>query len=137
MADYLVRTLFWQALRRHHQKLVIQQNTLRRSAVQLLSGLQKHLLNTLLIVHSLVVVALDSDWPPLNSLLPLPASIMASKDGCTRLWSCSTLADGVDTLLEQSKAQDAQELHLQELIKDFDFKSSMVQLCHPVFPRVT
>ena len=47
------------------------------------------------------------------------------------------MADGVDTLLEQSKAQDAQEFHLQELIKDFDFKSNMVQLCHPVFPRVS
>lgn len=65
MADFLVRTLFWQTLRRHHQKLVIQKDTLRKSAVQLLSGLQKHLLNTLLIVCPLVAVAiLDSDWPP-------------------------------------------------------------------------
>ena len=71
---------------------------------------------------------------PLKTLLPLPASIMASKDGSTRPWSCLTLADGVDTLLEQANVQDEQELHLQELIKDYDFKSSMVQLCHPVFP---
>lgn len=46
---------------------------------------------------------------------------MTSKDGSTRHWSCSTLADGVDVLLDQSKAQDAEELHLQELIKDFVF----------------
>ena len=110
MADYLVRTLFWQALRRHHQKLVIQQDTLRRSAVQLLSGLQKHLLNTLLIVHFF------GDCSHFG--FPLPVSIMASKDGSIRPWSCSTLNDGVDALLDQAKVQDEQELQLQALIKE-------------------
>ena len=62
---------------------------------------------------------------------------MASRDDSVRPWSCATLADGVDTLLNQSRVQDEQELQLQELIKDFDFQSSMVQLCHPVFHSVS
>ena len=47
---------------------------------------------------------------------------MVSKDGSIRPWSCSTLADGVDTLLDQSKAQEEQELHLQAAKWHYDEK---------------
>ena len=40
-----------------------------------------------------------------------------SKDS-TRHWSCSTLADGVDALMEQSRATEDEERELAAMVKD-------------------
>ena len=42
---------------------------------------------------------------------------MASKQS-SRHWSCSTLYDGVDALLEQAKTTEDEEVNLQALVKD-------------------
>ena len=39
-------------------------------------------------------------------------------DGSTRRWSCSTLADGVDVLMEQSRIVEDQEEELRKLVED-------------------
>lgn len=39
-------------------------------------------------------------------------------DGSTRHWSCSTLADGVDVLMEQSRLAEEQEEELNKLVED-------------------
>ena len=43
---------------------------------------------------------------------------MGSRDGSTRRWSCSTLADGVDALLEQSRVAEQQEEDIKKLVED-------------------
>ena len=44
---------------------------------------------------------------------------MAPKHASTRSWSCSTLADGVDALMEQAHATEDEEHQLAQLVKDF------------------